>query len=252
MLNRLTRLRKWIGRWRDPRPLTIDEWASRHELTVERDIQRILPYIPHENAVIVDVGANIGLFSEQLLRQRPTMRALLFEPVGEYFERCRKRFDGNANVVVEQIAMGDRNGEAKIWKAGHNYGANSMVEEIMFDRRDVSEVNHKTVINEETIQCRIFADYARENGLEHVDFIKTDTEGYDYAVLRGMLPFIARCAAKPVIFAELLAEHYHPHWQEQVDVIQELYQLGYQEVDLGSIDKIDDVLFLPRGVERLQ
>jgi len=250
MLKSLNRLRSWIGRWRDPRPRTIEEWARKHEVTVVRDVERIVEFVPEEDGVFVDVGANIGLFSEHLLERRPNSRAWVFEPVGEYFDRCRERFDDNSNVVVEQIAIGDKNGEAKIWKAGHNYGANSMVEEIMFDRREVAEVNESTVIDEETIQCRVFDDYAREHGIEHVDFIKTDTEGYDHAVLRGMLPFLARSERKPVIFAELLAEHYHPHWDKQVAVIEELYELGYQEVDLGSLIKIDDVLFLPEGVER--
>jgi FkbM family methyltransferase len=251
MFQSLTRLKKWLGRLRDPKPLSIEEWAAHHEVTVQRDLERVLPYLPAEGGVYVDVGANIGLFSDHLMRRRPASRAYLFEPVHKYFLLCQERFAGRDEVVVENLAMSDHNGEATIWKSEHNFGGNSMVEDLMFDRRECSMVSEDTVFHEETIQCRVFDDYAREHGIERVDLIKTDTEGHDYAVLRGMLPFIERCDPKPIIFSELMAEWYHPQGEQQAEVMRALFDLGYQEVDMKSMEKIGDVLFLPEGVERI-
>jgi hypothetical protein len=78
-----------------------------------------------------------------------------------------------------------------------------------------------------------------------VDFIKTDTEGFDYAVLRGMLPFLERTDRLPVILSELLEQEYHPHWNEQAAVVERLFELGYQRQDLSNMAKVDDILFLP-------
>jgi FkbM family methyltransferase len=227
-----------------PRAKTLDEWADAHAEVVHRELQRILPHVPAD-ALVLDVGANVGLFSEALLRERPSARVIQFEPVARYHEACRQRFAGDERVELHQLALSDSQGQRPIYKARHNYGANSVLPEIMFDRRDNAMVRPDTVIDEELIQCTTWDAFARERGIERVHFIKTDTEGFDYAVLRGMLPFLERTDCLPVILSELLAQEYHPHWDEQAEVVECLFELGYQRQDLSSMAKVDDILFLP-------
>lgn len=244
-------LARWLKRrtlGRLERGPDLDEWTARHEQVVLRDLERVLPYIP-EDGSFLDVGANVGIFTDCVLRRRPRVRAWLFEPVEAYWARCRERFAGNPSIRVERLALADHEGTAPIWKALHNPGANSMVREIMFDRRDVAEVTVHTRMEEELVPCRRFDDYAREQGIERVDFVKTDAEGFDYRILAGMLGFLEACDPRPVILAELMEEAYHPHWQDQLSVVHRLYDLGYQEVDLKGMRKIDDLLFLPAGHE---
>ena len=240
----LRRFLKKLGALADPRPWTLEEWSERHRGHVLKDLDRVLPHIP-EHGLFVDIGANVGIFTECVLERRPGCRALLFEPVRRYYEHCTERFVGNPNVRVEPLGLGDADEERTIYKAKHNYGANSVLAEIMFDRRANSMVRADTVVEEEMIRCRVFDDYMREHGIEHIDFVKTDTEGFDYAVLRGMLPWLERVQTLPVILAELLQEGYHPHWEEQQEVVERLFGLGYEEVDLSRMPKVDDILFLP-------
>ncbi len=235
-------LRRLARRFRPRRSLS--EWEHHHREKVEAGVHRILPYVP-EDGILLDVGANIGLFTHYVLRERPRCRAILFEPVRALYEVCAERFAGHPNVVVEPFALAHENQHATIWKARHNPGGNSLVYDLMFDRRAVAEVTEKTVHDEETVECRVFSEYAREKGIEHVDFIKTDTEGFDFRVLEGMFPFLETCEPKPVILAELMREGYHPYWAEQLAVVRRLYGIGYQEVDLSRMKKIDDILFLP-------
>ncbi len=237
-------LRRW-SRHFHPRRASLEEWERHHERTVREGVDRVLQYVP-DGGTFVDVGANTGLFTQYVLRERPRCRALLFEPVRALYERCVERFDGNPNVVVEHLALSHENGTATIWKARHNPGGNSLVYDLMFDRRAVAEVTPKTVHDEEVVQCRVFGEYARERGIERVDFIKTDTEGFDFRVLEGMLGFLEHCDPRPVIMAELMEEDYHPFWRDQLAVVKRLYSLGYQEVDLARMKKIDDILFMPK------
>jgi len=243
----LQRLLRRFGARLHRRRASLAEWERHHERRVESDVRRVLPYVP-DGGVFVDVGANIGLFTQAILRERANCRAYLFEPVRALYECCTERFAGDARVVVEQLALAHEAGPATIWKARHNPGGNSLVYDLMFDRRDVAEVTEKTIHDEERVERVVFDDYAREHGIEHVDFIKTDTEGFDYQVLRGMLGFLARCEPRPVILAELMEQDYHPHWDEQHAVVRRLYDLGYQEVDLTKMKKIDDILFLPKSL----
>ena len=60
VLDKVTRLLKKLGRLRDPRPFTLDEWIAHHRVQVRQDVQRVLPFVSAAGTV-VDIGANVGL-----------------------------------------------------------------------------------------------------------------------------------------------------------------------------------------------
>ncbi len=132
----LNSLMRRLGRGHPDRA-SLADWERHHDATVAAEVQRILTHLPERGARFVDVGANIGLFSEHILRARPDAEAWLFEPVGDLFEHCSKRFAGRERVHVERFALGHRAESATIWKARHNPGGNSLVRDLMFDRREV-------------------------------------------------------------------------------------------------------------------
>lgn len=246
VLHKVSRLLKKLGSLRHPPTDTLEMWAARHKRFVEDDVRKVLPFIP-DGGRFVDIGANVGLFTECLIAERPAIHATLFEPVERYWQACCDRFAGNGNVEIHRLGVGNEAGPVTIYKAAHNYGANSVMEDIMFDRRENSEVCEDTVIESEEIEVVVFSEFARQNNMAGVDLIKTDTEGYDFAVLEGMIPWLSEQERLPVIFSELLAKDYHPRWERQVAVVEQLTALGYQPIDLSALAKIDDVLFLPVG-----
>lgn len=240
----VTRLLKSLGRLRDPKPLSLDEWAEHHRPRVMSDVQRVLPYIP-DGSRFVDVGANVGLFTECILQERPGCEAFLFEPVRRYYERCAQRFEGNPRVRVVHAGLGAEASTATIYKPRHNFGGNTIVPELFFDRSELAQLKSETPFDEEEVTIEVFSEVAERLGIANVSFVKTDAEGHDYAVLAGMLPWLATQETKPVILAELLAEFYHPHWNEQAAALEGLTQVGYAERDLSRMEKIDDILLFP-------
>ncbi len=224
----------------------LEAWEAKHRVTIAEDLQKIFPLLP-EAPVFVDVGANLGLFSEALLAGRPAGRGYLFEPVAELFERCSERFAGDDRVHIQNFGLAHEPGTATIYKARYNPGGNSLVHELMFDKREVSEVVDKPDHVEETVRLEVFDEFARKQGIERVDFVKTDTEGFDYRVLSGMLDFLATCDPLPVLMCELMSEEYHPFWEDQLAVVERLYALGYKKVDLSDMDKVQDIVFVPEG-----
>lgn len=223
-----------------------EEWETRLRRVVADDIERALPYFP-EDGVLVDVGANIGVFTACLLERRPRARAYCFEPVQRFYERCRMRFESNPNVRVEHLGLGNRNERSTIYKSAHNPCGNSLV------RVQVERYTKKTrvVWEREEVEVRVFHEWADQIGLDRVDLIKTDTEGYDSFVLQGALPFLERTGQRPVILAELQSRTFHHAWEEQETMIRHLYELGYQQVDLERMRDIDDIMLLPIGRERV-
>lgn len=232
---------------------SLDEWEARHEATVQEAVDRVLPHLP-EDGVFLDVGANIGIFTRLLRAARPGATGYLFEPVERYARMCQERFAADDRIEVVHAAMGDEDATRTIYKAAHNYGANSLVTEIMFDRRPNSAVRPDTVIEEEEIRLVHGSRWLEARGIERVDVIKTDTEGYDFAVLDGLRGWIERSGCRPVLHVELLAEDYHPLADRQRATLDAYVPLGYQEVDLARDleGTVGDVLLIPaekRGSE---
>ncbi|QDV07151.1 2-O-methyltransferase NoeI [Planctomycetes bacterium Poly30] len=250
MFHRTRRLaEKVLRRMRSGVPTrSLEEWESKHEPLVVAAVERILPHLP-EGGLFLDIGANVGAFSRVLRELRPDARGILFEPVAKYAAICRERFADDDHIEVVNIALGDENGQRTIFKAPHNYGANSLVQEIMHDRRPEAFVRPDTVIEEETITLRRVADFLTERGIEHVDVVKSDTEGYDYAVLDGLRPWIERTGCFPVVLAEVLQEDFHPLVEKQRAALEAMFQLGYGRVDVGEELNwlVGDVLLLPPG-----
>ncbi|MDF1838650.1 MAG: FkbM family methyltransferase [Planctomycetota bacterium] len=244
-------IRSWLRKLRAkfaPQGPDLNEWAEKHRSVVDETLQQVLHRIPREG-LILDVGANVGLFTEQLRKHRPECQYLLFEPVQRYFDICEKRFAGVADVQVLNLALSSANEKRSIFKAAHNPGGNSVLTEIMFDRRENSEVTERTVVEEESIECRRFDDLAEERGIKSVAFVKIDTEGFDFAVLQGLYDFIETSGQRPAILTELMSEDYHPFWREQREIIERYVSLGYGPVDFDQLPKIGDVLLTPNSSE---
>ena len=239
-----SKLRSLARRLRGERRESLQEWAARHGEVVRQEVERILPHLPEEG-LLVDVGANIGLFTEAVLAQRPGLRALCFEPVERYHALCEERFQDDPRVEVHRLALSDAVEERTIFKVAHNYGGNSVVTELIHDDRDNARIFPETEVEEETIQCTTWDTFAQEHGIEEVAFVKTDTEGFDYAVLKGLVPFLERTGQRPPILSELLNREFHTRWTEQDAVVRQLFEIGYEEQDLSSMEWIADILFLP-------
>jgi FkbM family methyltransferase len=220
---------------------TREEWEKRLQRIVVPTVAESLRWIPKAGGSFVDVGANCGIYAENVLRERPGSKAWLFEPVREHYESCVARVRHEPGVVVENFALGEASGPRTIWKLKHNPGGNILDEEIVARRKSFMH------FRPEKVRLAVFDDYAREHGIRNVDFIKTDTDGYDSRVLSGMMGFLEACRPRPVILAELLNEATHPDFAGQMRVIESLYGLGYGRVDMTGMEDVQDFLFVPEG-----
>jgi len=68
-----------------------------------------------ENGIFIDIGANLGVITEEILKVK-RCNAILFEPIPEYANHIRIKFRGNDNVVIENVALGDSTGNFSLYK----------------------------------------------------------------------------------------------------------------------------------------
>jgi len=138
----------------------------------DRAERQLLRRILFEGAVVVDAGANIGVYSRFLSRcVGPTGFVHSFEPSPENFRRLQSATRKLSNVRLCRAAVGERSGVTKLYVS------------------DKLNVDHRTYLAEgdsrATVDIDIIAldDYFKPG--ERVDLIKMDIQGSELQALRG-------------------------------------------------------------------
>jgi len=117
--------------------------------------------------VIVDVGANLGLFSLYAQSFHPK-KIFAFEPINSTFDYLKLNLQGYSNVDLINEAISSTKGETSI-KVEKNSGMSTLV-----DNQNVSD---STPVGVETVTTTTFNDFIHEYGVSHIDFLKVDCEG---------------------------------------------------------------------------
>lgn len=135
--------------------------------------------------VVFDIGANQGEWTESLLQALPAARreqdhlvVHAFEPVPSTAAMFRERlakYPEVKTVELHECAMSEATGQAEIMIYGAGAGTNSL----HFSREE-----QKT---ETTLEVPLKPlDLVRgELGIDHIHFVKCDTEGHDAKVIKG-------------------------------------------------------------------
>jgi FkbM family methyltransferase len=131
--------------------------------------------------VIFDVGANVGQSAREMHAEFPEAKIYAFEPVRSTFEMLRQNVGHIACVTLCNLALGKRSGEAEITNAPgalHN---------------SVAKPGRSARASVDTVAISTGDRFCRQHNIEHIDYLKIDTEGLDLDVLLG--------------FAEMLSAH---------------------------------------------
>jgi FkbM family methyltransferase len=145
----------------------------------DRAERQLLRRIVSAGDIVVDAGANIGIYSRFLSRcvgQNGIVHA--FEPSAKNFKRLQAATRSLANVRLSQAAVGEYSGRSELYVSAK------------------LNVDHRTypteVVSRYAIPIEIVAldDYFEPG--QRVDLIKMDIQGYELHALRGADRVLAR------------------------------------------------------------
>jgi len=135
-------------------------------------------YIPKSGKpIIFDVGANKGNWSKSVFVNNPNCIIHAFEPNKANAKELNEIAD---KVKVNFIAIGDKIGTMDI----HDYKGNVGSEHASLLNGVIENIHQKTS-ESHTIDVTTLDDYCIKNDIKNIDFIKIDTEGYEYQILLG-------------------------------------------------------------------
>ncbi len=132
----------------------------------------------HPTAVVFDVGANNGSYAAAVREAfRDDVRLICFEPSPAAFAALQLNLGTTPGVLLKNLGLSDREGTAKLY----SNAPGSVVSSIHPGWTTI------TPIMNEYEECRLTTldRYCEENAVDHIDFLKIDSEGNEYHVLLG-------------------------------------------------------------------
>ena len=143
----------------------------------------ILPnFIRKDKPVLFDIGAHRGLYSKMLRQAFSTSIIYCFEPNPILFGDLKQI---NDTCHVFHTAMNDKTGPYNL------YYSDSV--SVPFDHTQLASGNREVYSkiyqsnNIKTIACQADTvdNFCKTNGIDHIDFLKIDTEGNELNILKG-------------------------------------------------------------------
>lgn len=158
------------------------------------------------NPFFVQVGGFDGVSFDPLrsLIVDKNLSGLIVEPIPQYFDKLKSLYTQSPNITAVNCAITEQDGERTIWRFNpeavergllppHFAGISSFLMEDLLKETGVlgrSSPNPettaalRTLLQPVTVQCRTMDSLLRDHGVERVDILQIDTEGYDYNVLK--------------------------------------------------------------------
>lgn len=138
--------------------------------------------------IIVDAGANIGLYS-LIASQSVGLngKVFSFEPSIQTFQRLSDniKLNGFKNITPFNKGLGDKLNEKLILR--QDVG-NEDAERYLFPNNEAPDVklkNMNTILTEEEVTIDTLDNCLKNLNIQKIDFLKIDTEGYEYYILKG-------------------------------------------------------------------
>jgi FkbM family methyltransferase len=204
------------------------------------DIHYVLMLLP-ANPVVLDIGANFGIYSVLIASSSESSQVHSFEPVPHTVSLLRSNVDRNgvgARITINNVAVGSEPGNLLI--TTDRYAGNYLLVGNSYD----GNVQEVSVIR--------LDDYVAEKGLQRVDFIKCDVEGAELLVMKGASKVLT--CMRPIVMLEIAEEWTRRFGYSTADLKAYMRDAGYEckrdgggsEIRCSSTAQTNNYFFFPK------
>lgn len=175
--------------------------------------------------VIFDVGAHHGETLGGVLQYFSKAVLHCFEPDPDSFGILVKAAEGKPNVHLHPLALG-----AEAGVASFNRNSESMTNSLLPSSTESLEGENAHLVvthNQIEVPVKTLDKVCEEAGLEGIDILKTDCQGYDLMVLQGALGMISK-GKIGLITCEVIFDHEYEGQGKHQDILALMDSHGYK------------------------
>lgn len=145
------------------------------------ELEFIGRHLRADRSVLIDVGANVGLVTRQLMHRLPIAAAVCFEPHPRNFELLTRNLAHLPHCRLVPAAVGSSEGELRFFEEVGNAGNYSLNQDAMRGKAYRTSVVRCLAATEEQLLAPLDASM---RGLPLV--WKSDTQGFDEAIVTSL------------------------------------------------------------------
>ena len=134
-----------------------------------------LAFRGHRFETLFDVGANVGQSAEAMAAAFPAARIFCFEPASDTFRMLERNVTALPRVSCHRLALAERPGTASLLRTD-----NLAMRRLAADGDEAQAGQDR-----ESVPVSTLDEFCPVNGIQRIDFLKIDAEGFDLQVLRG-------------------------------------------------------------------
>jgi FkbM family methyltransferase len=170
-------------------------------------LKRFLP----EDAVIVEAGAHAGSDTAALAQMLPAAEIHAFEPIPALYERLRRNTAAFSNVRTYPLALGAVVTTKPMWVGG---GAEDGSSSLLAPKAHLDVYEEITFEHTVTVNVTTLAAWAEREGINRVDGMWLDMQGYELAALQAAGPLLSTTRALIVEMSGVELYDEAPLWPE--------------------------------------
>jgi len=178
---------------------------------------------------VVDVGANVGAFTDFVHINYSKLKIHLFEPAPKFNKFLYNKYKNINQIIVNTVGLSNEIRSAYMHCDNHNLGYNRVIEDSSLH----------------PIQLITFDSYCEKNNLTNIGFIKIDVEEHEPYVLDGMKGYISSASKLPFI----VMEHLWEGAQKDLNYYEEIFNWYfnyYEPFDFKSYKQTSDIVLIPK------
>jgi FkbM family methyltransferase len=128
--------------------------------------------------IVIDLGANIGVFTLNAALNNPNGIIYCFEPMEDNYQALTNNVNSNKKIStcikMFEVAITNYNGTIDF-----NINKDSAFHSIV-------NTNSSTIINTVSVKCQTFSSFLNKEQIDKVDFLKVDIEGSEYDMIYSL------------------------------------------------------------------
>ncbi len=180
-------------------------------------VPELLFRLVEADTVFIDIGANVGTAALRVARQAGRGVVHAYEPSSSSFTdlTVNAGMNGLANLCLHRKAMGDQPGRKELYEVNpYNRGMNRFLS-TKADRETQVEVVEVATLDGEVARL----------GLNHLDLIKIDAEGYEGHIIDGGIGTLAKF--RPKLIIEITDANLRLNGRTSAQILARLSELDY-------------------------